>query len=249
MKKYSEEEIARALLIYLNRQGHEIWTEVQMPSGRRADVVSRKDGFIHVWEVKRRFNYTLLEQLYDWASNDQYRPHYIHAVVEYCGKLSNLTKRLLKDNRVGVWTLSSFFEPQYFSDQGNPKYERWSQKSLDWPIENNDRFIPRIQPGSKQTAKHLLDHLCDDMKKSAPGVTPDKAYISTPYKRTFRAAEAAFRELYADSKAEVHVDHVIEKLVEGEGHHYCSVPSARSGLLAAFTRNGYGVKFSRITPP
>jgi len=64
--RFKETDVAEPVVLWLQRQGWEVFQEVSVGGGRRADIVARKDGLLWIVEVKTTLNLEIMGQAAEW---------------------------------------------------------------------------------------------------------------------------------------------------------------------------------------
>lgn len=102
--KRSEEQIARAVVTELQRQGYVTYEEVSVCSGgysgRRADIVAVRGPVLGVVECKTKFSLKLLDQMTKWIG----QAHFVVGAVELT-RLGVAAERYLKSWGLGLWSV------------------------------------------------------------------------------------------------------------------------------------------------
>jgi hypothetical protein len=64
--KFKETEVAAPVVSWLSQQGWEVYQEVSVRGGRRADIVAVKDGLLWIVEAKTTLNLEVMGQAAEW---------------------------------------------------------------------------------------------------------------------------------------------------------------------------------------
>lgn len=98
----TEQDLARAVVTELQRQGYETYEEVSTGySGSRADIVAVRGPILMVVETKLSLSLKLLDQLTEWLGE----ANYIVGAVE-AGRFGIAAQRYLQEHGIGLWTLA-----------------------------------------------------------------------------------------------------------------------------------------------
>jgi len=135
--KLSEEDIALRFIEHFC--DFDVYPEVPTSNGI-CDIVVKDQHIISSIEVKKNFNFEVLEQ----AIRNKTIAHYSFIAVPSFKKMS-FKKQLCKDYGVGLYVLegnyiSLLVEAQFNRTASTPKLEEWMKRST--PGTKNDRYTP-----------------------------------------------------------------------------------------------------------
>ncbi|QEA38624.1 hypothetical protein FGL86_05715 [Pistricoccus aurantiacus] len=233
-KDMTEPEIAWVVDEWLQSQCWETYPEVVLDTfPGRPDLIAERRGICQVIECKRSFSLGVVEQAARWRTYSRPEqsgmPHLIWVACRRANYRPNeLLWWLVREFGIGIMEIDK--QPAVELRDGN-EVEKNPQRYTIYR-----RRSPRIQPGSRRTAKTLMRQLNPDMRIAQPGSKGGDTQYMTPFKRTMAMVDAFLR---AAPDTERHIEHIIEHLNENGGHHYGSDRSAMSAIPPQLDRLGY----------
>lgn len=233
--------LAKIIGLYLEYKGWNAYPEVVLSwfSGR-PDYVAFKDSLVMAVECKKTLSLQVLDQLYRWqetaASAEKHGdakrkeligvPNLLIAAVFESGSglPSALKEKLLKDLRIGCWTVS-YQGLAWESSEGFDNLGYLNLNGHRWRLDEHVKA--KLQPGSRQTSAKLIAQLDPDMKRAISGASGKLGgNYSTPFRRTLMKAVAVLEE-----HGELHMSKIIEYINKDHGgHHYTKDSAAFQGL-------------------
>ena len=264
--KMTETEIALIIGMYFEQKGWDMYPEVVLPNfNGRPDYISVKQELCMVVECKTSLTYPVIEQLTRWhhewnqAEESEYQstdgkgiPHLLVAVTERSSSLfPPLKKELMERYRIGYYTVDRREYPKdwYSSHHKEGVFESHGHDGgvcyfgdYQWTV--SEKVVPKIQPGSRRTAHHIIEHLNHDMKQGIAGSSGALGEYMTPFKRTMSKVKTVL-----ERGGDWHITKILE-VINNElgGHHYCSDRSAYGGISKFITELGIGEKVSDYPP-
>lgn len=164
MKKLSEEDVAKNILLYLEGQGWNCYPEALLKySNGRADIAATKDGILRIVEVKMSLSLALLNQANEWILSEGVDEVFI-AIPNL--KVSHLVSEILRWKGIGMLM---HYPYSIYANKVNV-------------VCTGGRRL-NVREGRK---KKMIDSLHEDMKNYSPGT---KVGFSTPYNRTIKRIE------------------------------------------------------------
>lgn len=104
-KKFSEVDLAQAVINTLREWKWEIYQEV-VGHGGRCDIVAKQKNIIWAIECKNSFGFQVLDQAYNWIRNGS--AHYVSIAVPWKSITNNkIGKKICLDYGIGVLYVSS----------------------------------------------------------------------------------------------------------------------------------------------
>lgn len=230
----TETEIARVTDQWLRQESWETFPEVVLAKfPGRPDLIAHRRGICQVLECKRSFNLSVVEQAARWRLHERDEqlgmPHLIWVVVQRArSRHSDLLMRFMREFGIGLLII----------DKQPARELRYSGEVETTPQRYtlHKHILPRIQPGSRRSARHLIAQLNPDMRIATPGARGGETEYMTPFKRTMAMVDSFLSE---SPERERHIDHIIEHLNKNGGHHYGTDRSAKSSIPAHLDRLGY----------
>lgn len=246
----SEAEIAEVAKVFLELNNWSVYPEVVIDLFEgRPDYVCEKHGLCQVVECKKTLTYPVIEQLARWQLEAEHRnklqnggyvkhrpiaiPHLLTAFVSSTNSRNSLLKQSLLDQyRIGVFSISK--RPNIGMDEDrNSKLPQLRSVMEDyWHLEIEDftyiirqESFPKLQNGSRDSAKFIIERLNKDMRCTKAGLKGGEADYMTPFKRTMNRV----KEVLSDGK-ERHIQHIIDDIKLIGGHHYSSDKSAVASI-------------------
>lgn len=206
--RFTEAEIAQAVMDELTSMGWDCYPEVVLPHGMsRADIVAVRPfpfmpgrKMVHIVECKSSWTLSLLEQ-------GLHRTRFAHFVsLASQGRCSFMYDRLCAERRLGRIAIDSHRIPrsggfELLAEPGNQ-------------IRSKNKF-------AAEWVKKLVDSLHPDMKNYRPGTTSAQGF-STPWRRTMDAAA----RFVADNPG-----CTVAEIVDSVPTHYVSIAGAKTGVL------------------
>lgn len=248
LKFDDEAEIAQVAKAFFELKGWVLYPEVVIDFfNGRPDYISVKNGTLcQSIECKKTLTYSVIEQLARWQidadkrrewQRDGYEqritvPHLLVAFVgRTSGRMSELQKLLLKQFRIGVYSVEKQLAWGRKAENATSAYFETSNSDY-WVLTLNgfsyhirEEIEPKIQQGSRKTAHRIIESLNHDMDCVDAGQSGQAGGYMTPFKRTMNKV----RKILSDGK-ERHVQHIVDEVNESGGHHYCSDKVAMNSI-------------------
>lgn len=207
MPDKSENQLARILIEWLDRDGWEVFEEVAPwgNGGRRADVVARRGGVIWVIECKKQFNLELLEQATGWI----HYAHFVSLAVWHPNSLTQIIETVCRKFGVGLLLVKppeiDFQTPYPVIERGHGVFRR------------------------RADIKILKSMLIDETRAAGFAGSPARSF-ETPFKRTRRNLLAAARRAPG-----ITLEEALRSGENGDAlHHYKSDRKAKINILNRF---------------
>jgi len=228
----SEETLASPVVLYLQKNGFEVWQEVSgIGSGAIYDIVAVKDGRIHILECKRSLGIKVLTQAYfakDYA-------HAVHVVVpspRITAKCDHrFVYRICKDYGIGLIYVSP-----------PPSWTRFT-KDFDLDFMVDQRISPKLFGDANDNLYEDQMTILKDYPKKFCNAGSSTGGYYTSYKETMLKVKKIIKDNPGITLSSI--------LAELKGdHHYASESSARGSLrtaLESFESDWCGVKMGHAT--
>ncbi|OEE38289.1 hypothetical protein A1QO_02610 [Vibrio genomosp. F10 str. ZF-129] len=243
----NEAEIADVAKVFLELNGWYLYPEVVIDLfNGRPDYIGVKNSLCQTVECKKSLTYPLIEQLARWQIDADKRkewqekssiqreiaiPHLLVAFVSFSSaRVSDLKKLLLKQYRIGVYSISKRMNLRTLNRVETPYIcsadcHFWTLVWGDYEYTIRLEVPPKIQHGSNATAHRIINSLNEDMRGAQSGVRSCDTNYMTPFKRTMNRV----RKVLSDGK-ERHIQTIINDIRPLGGHHYCSDQVASNSI-------------------
>lgn len=182
-----EIDLAKKVIIYLENLNYDIYQEVQIGQGRRADIVAIQDNISWIIETKLSLSMKLLEQ----ALIQRYHAHYISIAIPD-KKINRVAEIFMHDYGIGGlklinpkysdWYIVEFCEPRlnrkighyndirkwvndrhkYYAEAGNNMGEYWTPFK-----ETTDEIYRYVKSNPGCSLKELIDNINHHYHSSA----------------------------------------------------------------------------------